>query len=40
MSRDFVARMQNLTEELQIFTEVEISTLETLANETEVRVGG
>lgn len=38
MSRDFVARMRNLSDELQIFTEVEINKLESLANETEVRV--
>ena len=37
VSRDFVARMRNLSDELQIFTEVEINTLETLANESEVR---
>lgn len=36
ISLDFLARMKNLTEEMQIFTEVEISTLETLINETQV----
>ena len=36
VSRDFLFRMKNLTEDLQIFTEVEISKLESLINETEV----
>ena len=40
ISHDFVARMKNLSEAVQIFTEVEINTLETLTNETEVRVEG
>ncbi len=36
VSHDFLSRMMNLTKELQIFTEVEMTTLETLVNETEV----
>ncbi len=36
ISHDFLSRMMNLTKELQIFTEVEMTTLETLVNETEV----
>ncbi len=36
VSHDFLSRMRNLTTELQIFTEVEMTTLETLVNETEV----
>ena len=40
ISQDFVARMKNLTDDLQVFTEVEINKLESLANETEVGVAG
>lgn len=36
LSRVFLSHMRNLSDELQIFTEVEMNTLETLANETEV----
>ena len=36
VSHDFLERMKNLTSEIQIFTEVEMTTLETLINETEV----
>ena len=36
VSHDFLLRMKNLTEDLQIFTEVEMSKLEALINETEV----
>lgn len=32
----FVAKMKNMSEELQIFTDVEIDTLESLANESMV----
>lgn len=36
VSHDFLARMKNLSSEVQIFTEVEISTLENLVEEAEV----
>ena len=36
VSRDFLNRMKNLSGELQIFTDVEMTTLETLIEETEV----
>ena len=36
VSRDFLSRMKNLSTELQIFTDVEMTTLETLIEETEV----
>ncbi len=36
VSRDFLSRMKNLSSELQIFTDVEMTTLETLIEETEV----
>ena len=36
MSNDFVSKMKNISQDLQIFTDVEINTLETLKNETEV----
>ena len=36
ISHDFVTRIKNLTDDLQIFTEVEINTLDTLINETVV----
>ncbi len=39
ISQDFLARMKNLTSEVQIFTEVEITTLENLIEETGVREG-
>ena len=38
ISHDFSTRMRNLSKEMQIFTEVEMNTLETLTNETEVGV--
>lgn len=38
ISFGFVIKMRNVSEDMQIFTEVEISTLETLANETMVGV--
>ena len=37
ISYDFLARMKNLSSEVQIFTEVEITTLETLIQEAEVQ---
>ena len=37
ISHDFLFRMHNLSGEVQIFTEVEMTSLETLINETEVR---
>ena len=40
ISQDFSTRMKNLSEEVQIFTKVEMDTLETLTNETEVGVKG
>ncbi len=36
LSREFLFRMRNLSDELRILTEVEMTTLETLANETQV----
>lgn len=36
VSYGFVAKMRNMSEELQIFTDVEMTTLETLANESMV----
>ena len=36
ISHDFLTRMRNISEEIQIFTEVEMTTLETLIEETEV----
>ena len=36
VSHDFLARMKNLSTEVQIFTEVEITTLENLIEEAEV----
>ena len=36
VSHDFLSRMKNLSTELQIFTDVEMTTLETLIEETEV----
>ena len=38
ISFGFAVKMRNVTEDMQIFTEVEISTLEMLANETLVGV--
>ena len=38
VSQDFLARMRNLTYELQIFTDVEMTTLETLIQETKVYI--
>lgn len=35
-SHDFLAKMKNLSSEIQIFTEVEMTTLENLIVETEV----
>ena len=37
ISHDFLFHMHNLSGEVQIFTEVEMTSLETLINETEVR---
>lgn len=36
ISFDFIARMKNLSSEVQIFTDVEVTTLETLVNEIQV----
>ena len=36
ISQDFLARMKNLTSDVQIFTEVEMTTLENLVEETGV----
>ena len=36
LSHDFIMRIRNLTEEVQIFTEVEMSKLENVTHETEV----
>lgn len=38
ISFNFAAKMRNLTEDLQIFTEVEMTSLTTLANESMVGV--
>lgn len=38
VSNDFLARMKNLTDDVQIFTKVEITTLEELIIETKVCV--
>lgn len=38
ISFGFAVKMRNVTEDMQIFTEVEITTLEALANETLVGV--
>ena len=38
ISYGFAFKMRNLTEDMQIFTEVEITSLETLVNETMVGV--
>ena len=38
VSLGFAARMRNLTEDLQIFTDVEMTSLETLVNESMVGV--
>ena len=40
ISYGFVFRMRNVSAELQIFTEVEIETLEKMANESMVGVVG
>ena len=40
ISHDFLARMKNLSSEVQIFTEVEITSLEKLIDEAEVCVEG
>ena len=37
-SNVFLSGMKNLTEDIQIFTEVEIDTLEKKVNETEVNI--
>ncbi len=36
LSRQFLSQMKNLSAEVQVFSEVEMTTLETLVNETEV----
>ena len=36
LSHDFIVKIRNLTDELQIFTEVEMSKLENITEDTEV----
>lgn len=39
LAKDFVVKAINLTADMHIFTEVELTTLSTLIEETEVRLG-
>ena len=38
LSHDFIVKIRNLTDELQIFTEVEMSKLENVTDDTEVGI--
>lgn len=40
LAKEFLVKAKNLTADLEVFTEVELSTLSTLIEETEVCFGG